>query len=99
MCPGETGLFECTVTGLSYTLWVLSDRVTIEFMSNHEIGSGPVYDRDTPSVAFLTRSTASGDRTSILRYVPRIALVKDVGVTCTGGGNTFCDVDTVVIGT
>ena len=98
LCPGEIGLFECVLTDSSSLHWDL-EGVGISFGSTHEIGSGPVYGYQTSSVGFLIGHSVTGNRTSILRYVPDRATMKTAIIFCFGDStSTACNTEIVVVG-
>ena len=87
LCPGEIGLFECVLTDSATLLWEIVVGSTLVFVPTHEIGSGPLYDSKTSSVAFLTGHSDTRNRTSILRYVPeRGTMNTAIQILCYGDG-------------
>ena len=100
ICPGQVGVFQCTVTGAELLEWSVNGDV-LNFLSGDAVG-GSKPGNGSNTVAYLVaRTEPDGSNfkwTSLLNYKPDPSIRGRVPITCSGGIMP-CRDTTLVIGT
>ena len=88
ICPGQVGVFQCTLTGATLVDWNVNGEV-LNFIPSNGVGDSRS-GADSSTVAYLVaRTEPDGSNmfnwTSVLNYRPDSSIRGSVPITCSGG--------------
>ena len=99
ICPGEDGLFRCTLMNSRTADWSINGEV-IGFALTDNVGSV----KTKPGIAahLVERSVGEtdniGNRTSVVFYTPSASTTGLISILCSGGRIDSCGVRSLIVG-